>query len=77
MNHYHYIIKGDEINGYLGEVNIIPSDFKEADSTATGDKIYYRIEDGKVTELIAEGFNEDAARRRADEFVSSLNVNIY
>jgi hypothetical protein len=76
MKYYHYIIIDDEIAEFRGEVQTIPVDFIEYQVTMTGERVFYKSSNGILKEIIAEGGNADSAERRANEFLSALNVNL-
>lgn len=76
MKYYHYTITDDEITESRGEVLSIPTDFIEYPITMTGERVFYKSLNGILKEIIAEGGNADSAERRANEFLSALNVNL-
>jgi hypothetical protein len=76
MKTFHYKIEDDEVQESTGEVREIPPDFIEYHNSLGPEKIYYKLSDGKVTDVISEGGHEDLARMRADDFLSALNVNL-
>jgi len=73
MNYYRYIINNDELKDFAGEVEYIPDGYIEYQP----DGIYYKIKNGKITEVIGVAFDEEVARRRVENFLSGINVNIY
>ena len=76
MKYFRYSIANDEIQTFVGEIQSIPLNFIELNSGLGSESIYYKIQDGKITDAIGEGFTEDAARRRVEEFISALNANL-
>jgi hypothetical protein len=76
MKYYHYIIKDDEFSGYQGEIDTVPSDFIEYKITLSGESVYYKLADGKITDVIGEAIHEPAAKRRVEEFLSGLNSGL-
>jgi hypothetical protein len=76
MKYFHYIIKDDELSDYNGELQSVPSDFIEYKITLSGESVYYKLTDGKVTDIVGEAIHEPAARRRAEEFLSGLNTGL-
>ena len=76
MKRFWYSIVDDEIKALNGEIENIPSGFIELDDSLGADRLYYRIQDGKITDAIGEGVHEEAARRRVQELISALNVNL-
>jgi hypothetical protein len=77
MKHFLFKIEDDVIKEGGGEVQNVPADFIECQNSFGPQKIYYKIEDTKVTEVIGEAFSEEVARRRVGDFLSSLNINIF
>ena len=75
MKYFRYIIKGEDLAEYKGEVNSVPSDFIEYESTLSGESIYYKIVDGNIVEAIGEAIHENAAKRRVDEFLAAYNAS--
>lgn len=71
MKYFHYVITDEDIVHYKGEVDSVPLGFLTSESTLSGFNIHYKIEGENVTEIISEAMNEDAARRRVEEFLSS------
>jgi hypothetical protein len=76
MKYFHYIIKNDEITHYTGGIQSVPTDFIEYKITLSGESVYYKLTDGKITDVIGEAIHEDAARRRTQEFLSGFNVSL-
>ncbi len=76
MKYFHYIIKGDEISEYEGEIQTVPSDFIEYRITLSGDSIYYKLTHEKITDVIGEAIHEPAAKRRVEDFLSGLNTGL-
>ncbi len=72
MKYYRYILTDNELIEYKGEIEIVPPGFIESESTLSGFSVYYKIEGTKIAEIIGEAIQEDAARRRVDEFVSAF-----
>jgi hypothetical protein len=77
MKYFRYSIIDDEVKAFTGEIQSIPPEFIQIKSDFWGDSIYYKIEDVQITEVIGEALTEPAARRRVEEFVSALNVNVF
>lgn len=77
MKRFRYKIEDDLIGGTAVEVDTIPQGFIECPNDMGIDRIFYKIEDSKVMEVIGEGFDETTARRRVEDFLSSLNVNLF
>ncbi|HSY75366.1 MAG TPA: hypothetical protein VK890_00840 [Bacteroidia bacterium] len=77
MKRYRFKIEDDVITDAMGEIMSIPEDFIELKNTFGIDRIYYKIQDTKITEVIGEGFNEWTARRRVGDFLASMNINIF
>lgn len=59
------------------EIGEIPSDFISMHHDLGNKMIYYKIEDGEITKVIAEGRSESGAKRRAESFISYLVAHIY
>jgi hypothetical protein len=76
MKYFQYNIEDDEIVRSVGEVQVIPAGFIEYRASMMGQRVFYKLWNGKVTVLIAEGGNEDNAQRRAEEFLAGLHVNL-
>lgn len=72
MSYYHYIIIDEEIKASAEKITVVPADFIEYEATLLGDSVYYKIVNGKITELIGEAIHEEAARRRVNEFLSEF-----
>ena len=77
MKHFRYSIAEDEIVGLKGEIGEVPEVFIEYHNDFSPEKIYYKIDNKKVTEVIGEGYDEEAAKRRVEDFLSALNVNLF
>jgi hypothetical protein len=77
MKRFWYSIADDEIKAFKGEIGDIPPDFVEINSGLGADRLYYRIKNDKITDVISEAIHEAAAKRRAEEFISALNVNLF
>ena len=77
MKYFRYSIVDDEVKALIGEVQSIPPDFIEMKSDLWGNGIYYKIENVQITEVIGEALTEPTARRRVEDFVSALNVNVF
>ena len=77
MKRFRYKINDDLITKMEEEINGIPYDFIESESSFGHEKIYYKIEGTKITEVISEGLEETAAKRRAEDFLSALNMNLF
>ena len=73
MKYFHYNIKDDEIVTSQGEVHTVPADFIEYRVNMMGQRVFYKIRNGKLTELIAEGGDVDNANRKAEDFLAGLN----
>jgi hypothetical protein len=76
MKYFHYTIKGDEFSKYTGEVQSVPPDFIEYQITLSGESLYYKLTEGKITDIIGEAIHEPAAKRRVDDFLSRLNAHL-
>jgi len=76
MKLFHYIIKENEITESQGEIHTVPADFIEYRASMMGERIFYKVKNGEVCEVIAEGGDASNAERRADEFLAGFNVNI-
>lgn len=76
MKRFKYEIEDDIIKGEGKEVGNIPLDFIECQNTFGIDRVYYKLEGSEMTEVIGEAFNEDTARRRVDDFLAHMNVNL-
>ena len=76
MKYFHYKIKNDEVSEHIGEASSIPPGFIEYKITLTGESVYYKLTDGKLTDVIGEAIHEEAAKRRVEEFISGFNVNL-
>jgi hypothetical protein len=76
MKYFHYIIKNDEVSDYTGEISSVPVGYIEYKITLTGESVYYKLTNGKVTDLIGEAIHQDAAKRRVEEFLSGLNASL-
>jgi hypothetical protein len=77
MKYFWYRITDEEISALIGEVEVVSPEFIELKSTLVGERVYYKIKDGKITEAIGEGLSEESAKRRVQEFISALNVNVF
>jgi hypothetical protein len=79
MKLFQYIVREDEIVKSQGEVHTVPADFIEYRVNMMGQRVFYRIKSGKLTELIAEGGDEENAHRRAKSppLLFLLNTNTY
>jgi len=77
MKHFRYSIVEDEIAQLKGEIDEVPEGFIEYHNDFSPEKIYYKIDNKKVTEVIGEGYDEEAAKRRVEDFLSALNVNLF
>jgi hypothetical protein len=76
MKHFRYSIEGNEIKDYLGEVQSIPPDYIETKNSLGWERLYYRIRNGKISDIIGEAMREEGARQRVEEFISALNVGL-
>jgi hypothetical protein len=76
MKYFHYTVKDDEVSKQQGEIESVPPGFIEFKITLTGEGVYYKLTDGKLTDVIGEGIHEEAARRRVEEFLSGFNVSL-
>jgi len=72
MRYHHFIIEDEEIVKYKGQIGGVPSGFIAYPSTLSGENIYYKIVDDKITEAIGEAMHEEAARRRVGDFLSAF-----
>ncbi|HTB06307.1 MAG TPA: hypothetical protein VK806_05080 [Bacteroidia bacterium] len=77
MNYFLYKIGEDEIRENCGEIPAVPEGFIEYQNTLGIDRIYYKIQDSKITEVIGEADSEETARRRVGDFLSAFHVNIF
>jgi hypothetical protein len=77
MKHFGFKIEDDEVKEAIGEVQGIPEGFIECANTFGPTKVYYKIQDTKITEVIGEGYSEETAKRRVEDFLSALNVNLF
>ena len=71
MKYFHYHITGDELAEPKGEIASIPEGFIEYEVTLSGNSVYYKIENNKITEVVGEAIYEPAARRRVNEFLAA------
>ena len=76
MKLFHYIIRDDEINETQGEIHTIPSDFIEYKASMMGERVFYKVKNGTLREIIAEAGDAENAEQRANEFLAGFNVNI-
>lgn len=76
MKRFLYHINDDLITGFE-EIQDIPEGFISCQHDLGPDTIYYKIEGTTITCIIGEGMTEGAARRRAEDFLSYLVVNIF
>lgn len=76
MKYFKYIVRDNEIAEAKGEVDSVPSDFIEYDTSMVGCGVYYKLAGGKLSEVIGEGFHETTAKRQVDEFISGFNVSL-
>lgn|GEM_PF-1633961 len=72
MNYYRYTIANEEVKTFVGEITSLPVGFIEYEITLSGKSVYYKLVNGKITEMIGEGNNEDIARERVEEFLSEF-----
>ena len=72
MNYFQYNITDGEIKNAEGEITAVPSGFIKFNITLSGKSVYYKLMDGKITEVIGEAIQEEAARRRVEEFLSAF-----
>ena len=77
MKYFLYTVEDEEIKEAKGEVKDIPEGFIKCKNTFAIEDIFYKIQDTKVTEVIGEAYHEDTAKRRVDDFLSALNVNLF
>lgn len=76
MKYFHYTVKDNEIKKADGEIKSVPPGFIEYKITLSGESVYYKLKDEKLSEIIGESMHEDAAKRRVEEFVSGFNVTL-
>jgi hypothetical protein len=76
MKYLHYKIKEDEISDDGHEIASVPADFIEYKITLSGESVYYKITNGKVSDVIGEAVHEPAAKRRVQEFLSGFNTGL-
>jgi hypothetical protein len=77
MKLFHYTLEDEDFKQYEGEVNAVPEGYIEYEATMGGGMLFYKIEDKKVTDIISQSLTEEASRRRVDDFISALNVNLF
>jgi hypothetical protein len=76
MEYFHYKIKNNEVSEHIGEIPSVPVGFIEYKITLSGESIYYKLSNGKLTDVIGEAIHESAAKRRVEEFLSGFNVSL-
>jgi hypothetical protein len=74
MKYFCYLITDEEVMEFKGELSAIPPGFIEYEATLSGLNVYYRIMNGKITEVIAEAFDEQIARERVENFLATFIV---
>jgi hypothetical protein len=73
MTYFQYDIANNEIDESAGEVGGISPDFTHYTEKSFGvEEIYYRIENGKIVEIICEAFSEKEAKRSVEDFLSQI-----
>ncbi len=77
MKYFMYEIEDDEVKSSKGEIAEVPADYIEYQNTFGIERIYYKINGTKITNVIGEGFSEETAKARVEDFISALNVNLY
>ena len=77
MKYFMYEIEDDEAKSSKGEIAEVPADYIEYQNTFGIERIYYKINGTKITNVIGEGFSEETAKARVEDFISALNVNLY
>ena len=75
MKHYQYSIYDWRITDSEGEVSGTSEQFELLESSFGNENVYYRIENGKVVEVICEAFNETGARRAVNKFLDTRMIN--
>ncbi len=76
MKYFQYIIEDNEIAEHTGEISAVPSDFIEYKATLSGESVYYKLSNGKLTDVIGEAIHEPAAKRRVEDFISGFNTGL-
>lgn len=75
MKHFMYSIINWRIGDFDGEVSGTSEQFTQLEKSFGVEEIHYRLENGKVVEVICEAFNENGARRAVQEFLDTRMIN--
>ena len=73
MKHFMFSIAGNKIDEYESEVSGTGPEYIHYEKSFGVEEVYYKLTDGKVSDVICEAFTLSSATQVVNDFLSDLS----